>query len=54
MKFFKVGRIFYTAVGHFDEAYADALFLKHLEKGVEWADGEEVENGVVQLIIPLH
>lgn len=34
---FEGGRAFYTALGHFDEAYSDALFLEHLEKGIEWA-----------------
>ena len=34
---FEGGRAFYTALGHFDEAYSEPLFLKHLEKGIEWA-----------------
>jgi type 1 glutamine amidotransferase len=38
---FEGGRSFYTALGHFDEAYSDPLFLKHLEKGIEWAMGRK-------------
>lgn len=38
---FEGGRVFYTALGHFDEAYSDTLFLQHLEKGIEWALGRK-------------
>ncbi len=38
---FEGGRAFYTALGHFDDAYSDALFLEHLEKGIEWAMGRK-------------
>jgi len=31
------GRVFYTAMGHTDESYAEPLFLRHLAQGVEWA-----------------
>ncbi|MDN3247098.1 ThuA domain-containing protein [Streptomyces sp. ZSW22] len=31
------GRVFYTALGHATEAYADPDFLAHLRGGVQWA-----------------
>ncbi|MGA5179199.1 ThuA domain-containing protein [Streptomyces pseudogriseolus] len=31
------GRVFYTALGHPSEAYADPLFLDHLRGGITWA-----------------
>jgi type 1 glutamine amidotransferase len=31
------GRAFYTAMGHTEESYADALFLAHLAGGIRWA-----------------
>ncbi|OSC57397.1 hypothetical protein B5181_32535, partial [Streptomyces sp. 4F] len=31
------GRVFYTALGHAAEAYADPDFLAHLQGGVQWA-----------------
>ncbi|PAK25614.1 Crp/Fnr family transcriptional regulator [Streptomyces sp. alain-838] len=31
------GRVFYTALGHAAEAYADPDFLAHLRGGVQWA-----------------
>ncbi|MCI4140617.1 MULTISPECIES: ThuA domain-containing protein [Streptomyces] len=31
------GRVFYTALGHPAEAYADPLFLDHLRGGITWA-----------------
>ncbi|WP_330460528.1 ThuA domain-containing protein [Streptomyces sp. NBC_00820] len=31
------GRVFYTALGHADEAYRDPSFLAHLSGGVSWA-----------------
>lgn len=34
---FDGGRSFYTALGHTTESYADATFLAHLLRGIEWA-----------------
>ena len=31
------GRSFYTALGHIESSYNDALFLKHLLGGIYWA-----------------
>lgn len=36
---FDGGRMFYTGLGHTDEAYADELFLGHLLGGIEYAIG---------------
>jgi type 1 glutamine amidotransferase len=33
---FEGGRIFYTAMGHTAESYADPLFLRHVENGLNW------------------
>jgi uncharacterized protein len=33
------GRVFYTALGHRDEVYANPLFRSHLTGGVRWALG---------------
>ncbi|MBC9712993.1 ThuA domain-containing protein [Streptomyces sp. TRM66268-LWL] len=33
------GRVFYTALGHAEEAYADDRFLAHLAGGFAWAAG---------------
>jgi type 1 glutamine amidotransferase len=37
------GRSFYTALGHFAEAYSSPLFLKHLLGGIQYAIGENVK-----------
>lgn len=34
---FEGGRIFYTAMGHTDESYADPLVLDHIAGGLRWA-----------------
>jgi type 1 glutamine amidotransferase len=34
---FEGGRIFYTAMGHTPESYAEENFLRHLEGGLHWA-----------------
>ncbi|KAI8624739.1 carboxylesterase-like protein [Xylariaceae sp. FL1651] len=34
---FDGGRSFYTALGHFDEAYRDETFMKHVLNGIIWA-----------------
>ncbi|KAF4496758.1 glycosyl hydrolase [Fusarium agapanthi] len=31
------GRVYYTALGHFDEAYKDAWFMESLRRAVVWA-----------------
>jgi len=35
------GRVFYTALGHFSEAYSDTLFLRHLQGGINFALGKK-------------
>jgi len=35
------GRVFYTAMGHTGESYADPLFLAHVAGGLRWAAGLE-------------
>ncbi|PMD30286.1 glycosyl hydrolase [Hyaloscypha variabilis F] len=37
---FEGGRSFYTSLGHFDEAYDDAMFLALLLNGILWAAGK--------------
>lgn len=36
---FEGGRVFYTALGHFDEAYEDISFIGQLHSGIIWAAG---------------
>lgn len=36
---FEGGRSFYTALGHFDEAYEDAWFMGQLEQAIIWTSG---------------
>ena len=36
---FEGGRVFYTGLGHTDETYSDAEFLKHLKGGITYALG---------------
>lgn len=38
---FEGGRVFYTAMGHTKETYADPLFLDHVAGGIRWALGRE-------------
>jgi type 1 glutamine amidotransferase len=38
---FEGGRVFYTALGHFSEAYQDKLFLNHILEGIKYAMGEK-------------
>ncbi|MFD2098231.1 ThuA domain-containing protein [Flagellimonas iocasae] len=40
---FDGGRAFYTAAGHTDESYSEALFLKHLLGGINYAIGKNLE-----------
>jgi type 1 glutamine amidotransferase len=35
------GRVFYTALGHFDEAYKDEWFMGQVRRGILWAAGIE-------------
>ena len=37
------GRAFYTALGHFDAAYTDPMFLQHLLAGIHYAIGNKVK-----------
>lgn len=37
---FQGGRIFYTAMGHTPESYADEFFLKQLLAGIKWTMGK--------------
>lgn len=34
------GRAFYTGLGHTEESYSEELFLQHLQKGIDYAIGE--------------
>jgi type 1 glutamine amidotransferase len=38
---FEGGRVFYTAMGHTDESYADPNFLTHLAGGLRWVLGKK-------------
>ncbi|OAK99889.1 secreted glycosyl hydrolase [Phaeosphaeriaceae sp. SRC1lsM3a] len=38
---FEGGRSFFTALGHFDEAYEDEWFLGMVERGIFWGAGRE-------------
>lgn len=38
---FEGGRVFFTALGHKPEYYADANFAKHILGGILWAMGEK-------------
>jgi type 1 glutamine amidotransferase len=38
---FEGGRVFYTAMGHTVQSYAEPLFLDHLGGGLRWAAGRE-------------
>jgi len=42
------GKVFYTALGHPDEVWADAHFQKHLLGGIKWALGLEKGDGKPQ------
>lgn len=35
------GRMFYTSLGHREDVYENAIYLKHLEGGIKWALGLE-------------
>jgi type 1 glutamine amidotransferase len=36
---FEGGRVFFTALGHFDEAYEDSWFVGQVKRGMLWASG---------------
>ena len=38
-------RVFYTALGHFDEAYSDPWFMKMLENGIRWTARRNIVPG---------
>lgn len=38
---FEGGRVFYTALGHTEASYTEALFLKHLLGGIFWVIGKK-------------
>jgi type 1 glutamine amidotransferase len=40
---FDGGRSFYTALGHFPEAYVNPLFVKHIREGIKYAIGNNVK-----------
>ncbi len=40
---FDGGRAFYTGAGHTDESFSEALFLKHLLGGIQYAIGENLK-----------
>jgi type 1 glutamine amidotransferase len=42
------GRAFYTALGHFSEAYTNPLFLKHLLAGLQYAMGISASSTIKQ------
>lgn len=37
------GRSFYTALGHFPEAYVNPLYVKHLREGIKYATGNNIK-----------
>lgn len=37
------GRAFYTALGHFNDAYVDPLFVKHIREGIKYAIGNNIK-----------
>lgn len=39
---FDGGRAFYTALGHFSEAYTNPLYIKHIQAGIKYAMGNNV------------
>lgn len=41
---FEGGRVFFTALGHFDEAYLDEWFVGQVKRGILWAARNEDES----------
>lgn len=39
------GRVFYTSLGHFDEAYEDEWFMGLVKRGIEWVARRESGSG---------
>lgn len=44
---FEGGRIFYTALGHTDQAWADARIVDHVMGGIDWAAGRGARPMIV-------
>lgn len=42
---FEGGRVFYTALGHFEEAYTDKWFMGQVHRGILWAARREDDVG---------
>jgi type 1 glutamine amidotransferase len=42
---FEGGRVFFTALGHFDEAYQDEWYVGQISRGILWAARREDESG---------
>lgn len=40
---FDGGRVYYTALGHFTEAYKDGWFMGQIQRGILWAANERFE-----------
>jgi acetyl esterase/lipase/type 1 glutamine amidotransferase len=40
-KSYGTGRVFYTALGHYEEVWKDERFLRHLVEGIGWAAGSD-------------
>ncbi|ETN47099.1 uncharacterized protein HMPREF1541_01289 [Cyphellophora europaea CBS 101466] len=38
---FEGGRVYYTALGHFDEAYRNYWFMHQIKRGILWAAGRQ-------------
>jgi type 1 glutamine amidotransferase len=49
---FDGGRAFYTALGHFDEAYSNPLYLGHILAGIEYAIGNHVVLNYTEVKTP--
>jgi type 1 glutamine amidotransferase len=45
---FEGGRSWFTALGHFDEAYEDAWYVEQFWRGIAWAAGKEAAVEVGQ------
>ncbi|MGH7150225.1 MAG: ThuA domain-containing protein, partial [Planctomycetota bacterium] len=41
---FGEGRVFYTALGHREEAWRDPRYLRHVVEGIRWAMGRDVDE----------
>lgn len=41
---FEGGRVYYTALGHFDEAYSDDWFMGQIHRAIIWASGSNKDR----------